>query len=117
MAKPMIHAASSVKRFGGCCEDYLAIHDFMDSPKASHASMKFRVIFHSAFGVFLVERVFGHTLTNSDGKAVSVRDIAEQHVLDDLGFIPSLDDYLTHMEIQPWMAGAKKGLKNMKIVD
>lgn len=117
MAKPMVHATKSAKRFGGKPEEYLHIHDFMDSPKQAHASMKFRVIFHSAFGAFLVEKYFGHTMVNSDGKVVSVRDIAEQHILDDLGFIPSLDDYLKHMTVEPWMAGVRKAAQTMKIVD
>ena len=37
-----------------------------------------------------------------------MRDIAEQHVLEDLGFIPSLNDWLKEMTPQPWMAGLRK---------
>ena len=32
-----------------------------------------------------------------DGREVFVRDIAEQHVLEDLGHIPSLSDWLREM--------------------
>lgn len=108
MAKPNIHALSSAKKFGGQPEDYLAIHDEMDSTKATHASMRHRVIFHSSYGIYLVEKIFGHTLTNSDGKMVCVRDVAEQHVMEDLGHIPSLDKWLEEMELKPWMAGMRK---------
>jgi hypothetical protein len=38
---------------------------------------------------------------------VSVRDIAEQHVIQDLGFIPSVQQYLDHMELADWMGGKK----------
>ena len=31
MAKPLIHARNSVKRYGGSVDDYLEIHNFMDS--------------------------------------------------------------------------------------
>ena len=113
MAKPLIHAKSSARKFGGKAEDYLAIHDCMDSSKSVEASAKHRLVFHSAFGIFIIEKIFGHTIKNSDGKDISVRDIAEQHVLEDLGFIPSLNDYLKHMDLAPWMAGKKK----IEIVD
>ena len=48
--------------------------------------------------------VFGRTLTNSDGKEVFVRDVAEQHVLEDLGWVPSLSDWLREMPSQPKMS-------------
>ena len=35
MAKPLIHARNSVKRYGGSVDDYLEIHNFMDSTKAA----------------------------------------------------------------------------------
>jgi hypothetical protein len=66
-------------------------------------------------GIYLIEDIFGRTLTNSDGKEVFVRDIAEQHVLEDVGFIPSLSDWLKEMPSQPWMAGARK--RPVQIVD
>ena len=47
--------------------------------------------------------IFGATLTNSAGKQVPVRTVGEQHVKDDLGWIPSVKDWLQHLEMQPWM--------------
>ncbi len=108
MSKPLIHARSSAKRFGGKPEDYLAIHEKIDSTKMAHAEVTHRCVFHSAFGIYLIEELFGRTLTNSDGKEVSVRDVAEQHVLEDLGCIPSLSDWLREMPAKPWMAGLRK---------
>jgi hypothetical protein len=32
-----------------------------------------------------------------------VRTIGEQHVTDDLGWIPSVKDWLQHIDMQPWM--------------
>lgn len=114
--KPFLHAKSSARKFGGTPADYLPIHDFMDSSKSAHASVKHRAILHNAFGIFIAEKVFGHNVTNSDGKLVSVRDIAEQHVIEDLGCIPSLDDWLKAMELQAWMGGPSREKKviNMK---
>jgi hypothetical protein len=108
MSKALVHARSSARRYGGKAEDYLAIHEKMDSTKSAHAEVTHRCVFHSAFGIFIIEDIFGRTLTNADGKEVFVRDIAEQHVLEDLGFIPSLSDWLREMPSQPWMAGARK---------
>lgn len=105
--KPLVHAKSSAKKFGGQPSDYLSIHQLMDSSKSAHASNRHRVVFHSSFGIFILERVFGLTIVNSDGREVHVRDIGEQHCLEDFGgFIPDLSDYLQHMELAPWMSGA-----------
>lgn len=106
--KPHLHANASVGLYGGKPEDYLPIHDFIDSSKAHLADVRHRAIFHHSFGIFICEKVFGTTITNSAGKQVSVRDIAEEHILQDLGRIPSVQDYLRNMKIQPWMASSMK---------
>jgi hypothetical protein len=100
-----MHARSSANRWGGIAEDYLPIHEKMDSTKSAHAEVTHRCVFHSAFGIFLIEDIFGRTIVNSAGKEVFVRDIAEQHVIEDLGYIPSLSDWLREMPSQAWMAG------------
>ena len=105
--KPLVHARSSARKFGGKPEDYLFIHEKMDSSKAAHATVAHRCVFHSAFGIFLIEELLGRTMTNSDVRDVFVRDVAEQHVLEDLGFIPSLSDWLNEMPDKPWMAGVR----------
>lgn len=115
MAKPLVHAESSVRRWGGAVEDYLPIHEKMDQTKMAYAEVTHRCEFHSAFGIFLIEELFGRTLTTSDGRTVHVRDVAEQHVLEDLGFIPSLSDWLKEMPAQAWMAGRRKVA--VKLVD
>jgi hypothetical protein len=110
MAKPFIHALSSVRKWGGKPEDYLPIHDLLDSSKGTIADSRHRALTHNAwFLSTILERVFGHNITNSDGRLVSVRDIGEQHVLEDFGgrYIPSAQDYLQEIEIKEWMV---KGL-------
>lgn len=113
--KPYIHAQNSAKKYGGVPEDYLEIHDMMDFSKAGHASVRHRSMFHHAQGIFVMEKIFGHNITNSDGKLVSVRDVAEDHVLEDLGVIPSFDDYMKAMTLQEWMGGEKKS--EVKAID
>ena len=109
--KALIHAKSSVKKYGGVVEDYLHIHEFIDSTKQAVADVRHRAILHSAFGIYLAERVYGTYFKNSQGKDVSVRDVAEDHVIEDLGFIPSMENYLQNMQIQPWMSGTMRSRK------
>lgn len=112
----MIHAQSSVRRYGGTVDDYLPIHDMMDSSKAALADVRHRAVFHSAFGIFIIEKIFGVYLTNSDGKLVSVRDIAEEHVLEDLGTIPTLEQWMSNLPLSEWMAGKRKREPGKKVI-
>lgn len=109
--KPHIHSKISAKKFGGIPSDYQAIHDFIDSSKATYADMKHRAILHSSFGCFIVEKVFGLTFINSEGKEVSTRDVAEEHILEDLGTIPTVEKWLKNLPIEDWMYGGLKGKK------
>ena len=101
--KPLKHARSSVAKYGGVINDYLPIHNLMDSSKSAVADARHRAIFHSAFGIFIVEKIYGVFLKNSDGREISVRDIAEDHVMEDLGFIPTLDKWFSKMPLDDWM--------------
>ena len=105
MSKAGEHAKQSVVKFGGKFDDYIAIHEKMDSSKIAYGKAQHRCVFHSTFGIFLIEDIFGRTIINSNGDEVYVRDIAEQHVIEDLGFIPSLSDWLDEVPTKPWMAG------------
>jgi uncharacterized protein DUF6915 len=103
MAHPYHHAVRSARLFGGVPGDYQAIHDWFDESKAHIADVRHRALRHHSEGIFLCEAIFGTTLTNSVGKAVPVRTIGEQHVKDDLGWIPSVKDWLQHLQFRPWM--------------
>lgn len=109
--KPMLHALVSAKKFGGIPEDYLPIHDFIDSSKAHLPDVRHRALLHSSFGIYLCEQVFGHQIKNSADDIVQVRDVAEEHVLEDLGFIPTVQDYFKHMQLATWMGGRVKKRK------
>lgn len=101
--------AEDLKKFGGIPEDYLPIHNLLDSSKGVIADNRHRALTHNAwFLSTILEKVFGVTMTNSDGKVFSVRDIGEQHVIEDLGCIPSGQDYLVEMEYKNWMEGKGK---------
>lgn len=110
MAKPWIHAQSSARKFGGKPEDYLDIHELMDSSKAAIADNRHRALTHNAWFIgVILEKVFGSTRKNSSGRTYSVRDIGEQHVLEDFRnkFIPSAQDYLQEIEFKDWMQNGR----------
>ena len=106
--KPLIHAEISVKKYGGIVEDYMPLHNFFDSSKQAMPDVRHRAVLHSAFGIYLLERVFGDYIVNSDGKKVSVRDVGEDHVMQDLGFIPTVEHWLGNMPVEDWMLGKNK---------
>lgn len=115
--KPYYHCKNSANKFGGIPEDYEKIHNFLDSSKAHFADARHRALLHSSFGIWLAEQMFGITIKNSDGQTICVRDIAEQHVLEDLGFIPHVGKYLKHMNITDWMTGSRRhDLKKHKLI-
>lgn len=114
--KPYCHARNSVKKWGGKPEDYLPLHNLIDESKAHHADVRHRALFHNTFGIWLLERIFGTYITNSDGTKVQVRDVGEQHVLEDLGRIPSVSDFLKNMTLQKWMGGPKDRAKKTTFI-
>ena len=62
---------------------------------------------HRAEGIFMLERFFGATITVSSGRVVPVRLVGEQHVREDLGFIPSFADWVRCIRPEPWMVRAQ----------
>ena len=90
---PLYHSKSSVKRWGGNVEDYIELHELLDSPKAT---------------------MNNNTSRNSDGKSVDTVDIAMLHVSEDFKhrFIPTAQDYLKHLDVQPWMCNGVKKVDN-----
>jgi hypothetical protein len=110
--KPYIHAQSCVRRWGGKVEDYLPIHDLMDSSKGAVPDNRHRVLTHNSWFIQpdgILERVFGKVIVNGDGKEVSVRDIGELHILEDFGmkYIPTAQDYIENMDFKDWMQNGK----------
>jgi hypothetical protein len=55
----------------------------------------------------MLERFFGATITISTGRVLPVRLIGEQHVREDLGFIPTFADWVRNIRPQAWMGGAQ----------
>jgi hypothetical protein len=99
------HAVSASHKWGGAPEDYLPIEEFIDSSKQVIGDARHRSLYHHTLGVFLCEKIFGKTLTVGKNQ-VPVRLIAERHIIEDLGWLPSPKDYIDGMVLKPWMSGA-----------
>lgn len=108
MAHPYHHALSSVKTWGGKVEDYVPLHSWFDETKAHWADHRHRALRHHSLGIFWAEEKFGITLTNSDGRQIPIRVLGEQHVKEDCGFIPTVEDWLKHIPSEPWQRQTTK---------
>lgn len=114
MSHPLHHAISTQKKHGGTIEDYLPIHNWFDETKAHYPDMRHRALRHHSEGIFWCEEKFGVYITNSNSKMIPVRIIAEQHLLEDIGWIPTIKDYLDNMDPVGWMYKPGEGRKMLK---
>ncbi|MCG3770030.1 MAG: hypothetical protein JW384_01165 [Nitrosomonadaceae bacterium] len=111
MSHPFYHAKSSAKKFGGHFEDYIALHEWFDQTKAHLPDARHRAVLHSSFGIYMAQQVFGEVIVRkSDGKPVPTRMLGEQHILEDMGMIPTLQDWLKELPLRSWMIRGAKAL-------
>jgi hypothetical protein len=54
--------------------------------------------------------IFGDFIDRGDGRMVGVAQVAEQHLLEDCGFLPTVDDWMRHLAPEPWMVNAARRL-------
>jgi hypothetical protein len=105
------HAVSAARKWGGTPRDYIEIEEFIDSSKEILGDVRHRSMYHHTAGVWLCQRVFGRVITvaREHGSVdVPVRLIAERHVIEDLGWLPSPADYIAGMPIAAWMSGSQR---------
>lgn len=104
-----LHARATAKKWDVKPEDVIAVHEFIDGSKKAFGDVRHRALLHNTWGVWVAQEVFGRVLTieRESGKIVEipVREIAEQHILEDLGRIPDVGDWLENMTVQLWMSG------------
>lgn len=107
---PYKHAESSVKKFGGVPGDYIKIHDWFDETKQYTGDWTHRAMRHHAAGIQWAIEKFGHSIVNSDTRIIPVKLIAEQHVMEDCGFIPTIQDWMRPVLESPreWMLKVQK---------
>lgn len=117
---PWAHAVSSAVKWGGVAEDYAPIHDWLDETKQYTGDWTHRALRHHSAGVqWCIER-FGHALKIPGGGRVPIKLIAERHITEDCGFIPTVENWLSAIlsEPMPWMLRVKtKSSQPMEIDD
>ena len=69
------------------------------------ADFRHRALRHHTAGILMLENIFGSTVTLSTGRKLPVRFIGEQHVREDLGRIPTVQDWLRKIQPESWMLG------------
>jgi hypothetical protein len=94
-----------VKKWGGIPADYQPLVDWFEWAPVTYSDLALKGYRYHAQGVFEAERTFGYTMTNSNGRVVPVRYIAEQHIkLHCCGRIPSVGDWLSCIIPATWMS-------------
>jgi hypothetical protein len=53
----------------------------------------------------MLENILGSTITLSTGRVLPVRFIREQHLLEDLGRIPTVQDWPRKIQPESWTLG------------
>lgn len=111
MSDAYTHAKSSVRKFGGTYEDYLPIHQWFDASKELVGDFRHRALRHHATGIVECEEKFGMFISvarEGVSKEVPVRLIAEQHLIEDFGKIPTVQDWFKCITPAPWMTRSQK---------
>lgn len=126
---PYKHAESSANKWGGSPNDYIKIHDWFDETKQYTGDWTHRALRHHAAGIQWCIDIFGYAIPivieancknyATEIKQIPVKMIAEQHVMEDCGFIPTVQDWLKILckHPDPWMlrVGTKEITKKMQI--
>jgi len=115
MATSYVHAQASARHFkAGKPEDYLDIHEWIDRFKRSNADIRHRAFLHNSEGPWMAQDVFGPVrsvekwpLGSGEMVEISVREIAESHIIEDLGWIPSPADWASCLSCKVWMGGKR----------
>jgi hypothetical protein len=105
MAHPYHHALSSAKIRALNWQNHFELHDWLDSSKAMFSDARHRSLFHHTTGVYLSKSIF------KDIK--NAKEIAQEHIVEDLGTVPSIQDWLPENYWSPKLVPSK----NLSLTD
>ena len=113
------HALSSASAFGGEPEAYYALHRWIDRSRANVTGFEHRLLSHHSQGISDCVEHFGPVILNSKGKAIPTQLLAEQHIIEDLGFVPSLSDWAVLVHVPRWASKPARMLhkKLFEVID
>lgn len=78
---PEAKIKASAQKFGWTEEEVQAIKGLIDEARSNDSTF----------------------VTNSDGKRIQIRDIAEQHIVEDMGCIPTVEDCIHLLPLHGWL--------------
>ncbi|MGE0282671.1 MAG: hypothetical protein AB7P20_18955 [Rhizobiaceae bacterium] len=99
-------ATISAARFGGDAAAYLALHNWFLETRNWSAGPEHLAFRHHAFGIFEAEARLGPVIALDTGTAVPTRVVAERHVRQVLGRVPSANEFLKRIKGERWMLQA-----------
>lgn len=109
--QPFVHAQASARGTGRSWQEDLPIHEFMDLAKHACPDLRHRLVLHNAdLGPELAAMAFPD---RSDA-----RSIAQQHVRQDVGWLPTLSDWLALVDasmVPPFRKASNDGEDLIKI--
>lgn len=84
------------------------LENWFDDTKELTGNWTHRALRHSSHGIQEAVRLFGDTIIVGKlekTRHVALRPVAEQHVIEDCGFIPTVQDWLKPLleHPEPWM--------------
>jgi hypothetical protein len=114
---PYKHAQSSAAKWGGDALDYIDLHEWFDETKQYTGDWTHRALRHHSAGIQWCIREFGHFIKNSKRQEIPTKILAEQHLMEDCGFIPTPQDYLSILTKHPekWMLQVGKKTTTTKL--
>lgn len=90
--KPLAHSRLGAARLGGTWRDTIAIHSWLDSSKATFASVQHRALLHHDLGAMIGQKIFGDVTI--DGRTHTTFRLVADHVTEDLGSCVRVEDWL-----------------------
>ena len=82
--------------------------EWFDESSEHVNDLRHRLMRHHSQGIAECVRRFGRLLTLSNGRQVPMKKIAERHIVEDLGFVPAVADWVRSLKLQPWMMRPKR---------
>jgi hypothetical protein len=96
--KPLAHARLGQTRNGIPWQKTIQLHTWLDSSKASFASVQHRALLHHALGAQIASRIFADV--EHEGVRKSASELIADHVIEDLGDVVPVSNWLDIIPIE-----------------
>lgn len=102
----------SAQKWGGDWSDYQPLHQFLDWPRDHLPDSRHLRVLHNTWGIALAQQAFSLAYTRpSDGVALPLQTLVEEHILRELGTIPTLEACLEGISLTDWMCNRARPIR------